>query len=71
VRESVREGETGYVVPSGDVAALRDRLRILLASPGQRVRMGTAGRALYETRFSLERLVAETTAVYQSVLADA
>lgn len=71
VRESVRDGETGFVVPSGDVAALRDRLSVLLASPEQRVRMGKAGRAWYEERFSLERLVAETTAVYTSVLADA
>jgi glycosyltransferase involved in cell wall biosynthesis len=71
VRESVRDGETGFVVPSRDVPALRDRLRILLASPEQRVRMGKAGRAWYEERFSLERLVADTTAVYESVLADA
>lgn len=71
VRESVRDGDTGFVVPSGDVAALRDRLRILLAGPEQRVRMGKAGRSWYEERFSLERLVAQTTAVYKSVLANA
>jgi glycosyltransferase involved in cell wall biosynthesis len=71
VRESVRDGETGFVVPGGDVAALRDRLRLLLLSSGERLRMGSAGRDWYEKRFSLERLVAETTAVYEAVLADA
>jgi glycosyltransferase involved in cell wall biosynthesis len=69
VRESVREGETGFVVPRGDVDVLRDRLRLLIGSPIQRRQMGAAGRAWYEKRFSLERLVAETTAVYDSVLA--
>ena len=69
VRESVREGETGFVVPRGNVDVLRDRLRVLIVSPMQRNQMGAAGRASYERRFSLERLVAETTAVYDSVLA--
>jgi len=71
VRESVRDGETGFIVPPGEVDALRDRLRVLLTSPAQRLRMGAAGRALYERRYSMERLVAETTAVYDAVLADA
>ena len=69
VRESVRDGETGFVVPPGNVDVLRDRLRVLIASPLQRRRMGEAGRALYEKRFSFERLAAETSAVYDSVFA--
>jgi len=69
VRESVREGETGFVTPAEDVDALRDRLSTLLSDPRQRARMGAAARALYEKRFSLERLIAETMAVYDSVLA--
>lgn len=71
VRESVRDGETGFLVPQGEVEILRDRLRVLLTDPAQRRRMGTAGRALYQKRFSMERLVKETTAVYQAVLAEA
>ena len=70
VRESVRDGETGFLVPPGDVNTLCERLRFLLTSPKQRLHMGAAGRAQYENRFLLERLVAETTAVYESVLAD-
>lgn len=71
VRESVRDGETGFLVPQGDVNALCDSLRILLTSPADRFLMGAAGRALYERRFSMERLVVDTTAVYAAVLADA
>lgn len=69
VRESVRNGETGFVVPRANVDVLRDRLRVLIASPLQRRRMGEAGRALYEKHFSFERLAAETAAVYDSVFA--
>jgi glycosyltransferase involved in cell wall biosynthesis len=71
VGQSVRDGETGFVVPGGDVAALRARLRQLLVDPSERQRMGAAGRNWYEKHFSLERLVSETTAVYEAVLADA
>ena len=70
VRESVRESETGFVVPRGNIDVLRDRLRLLIAAPLYRRQMGEAGRAWYEKRFSLDRLVAETTAVYDSVLSD-
>jgi glycosyltransferase involved in cell wall biosynthesis len=71
VRESVRVGETGFIVPAGDVDALRDHLKLLLINPAQRLQMGTAGRMWYESRFSLDRLLAETAAVYETVLAEA
>lgn len=71
VRESVRDGETGFLVPGEDVSALCNRLRLLLTSPALRLQMGRAGRALYEERYSIERLVAQTTAVYSAVLAEA
>jgi len=70
VHESVRDGETGFVVRAGDVEELRERLRRLITSPTLRLQMGRAGRALYEERYSFERLVAQTTAVYSAVLAE-
>jgi phosphatidylinositol alpha 1,6-mannosyltransferase len=42
----VRAGETGWLYPPGDIAALADRLRRLLDDPSARVRMGAAGREL-------------------------
>ncbi len=39
----VRHGETGFVIPSGDVPALAARLRELLDDPPLRLRMGDAG----------------------------
>jgi glycosyltransferase involved in cell wall biosynthesis len=52
---SVRPGETGYVTPSGDVAALADAIAALLADPQRAYAMGRAGRALVLDRFSSHR----------------
>ncbi len=42
--ELVRDGETGWLVPAGDVEALADAMtRLLDASPEQLERMGAAG----------------------------
>lgn len=69
IDESVRDGETGFLVPRGDVELLRERLTRLLASPELRVRLGAQGRARYEQHFTLSHSVAKTLAVYEAVLA--
>jgi glycosyltransferase involved in cell wall biosynthesis len=69
VREAVSDGETGYVVPPGDEASLARRLAEVAGDPTMREKMGAAGRRLYETRFTSERMVAETLGVYDAVLA--
>jgi glycosyltransferase involved in cell wall biosynthesis len=43
-RELVRDEETGFLVPPGDVDALADRLVRLAGDPALRARMGAAGR---------------------------
>jgi len=68
VRESVADGRTGFVIPRGDVARLRECLCKLLVSPDLRMSMGKAGRARYEEKFTFDRLVEQTTKVYESVL---
>jgi glycosyltransferase involved in cell wall biosynthesis len=68
VSESVRDGETGYLVPPAQVGPLRDRLRTLLNDSGLRARMGAAGRQLYEREFTLDRSVSRTLDVYSRVL---
>ena len=69
IAESVQEGETGFVVPQGDVEGLRNRLRQLLADPGLRIRMGQKGRQRYERHFTLEHTVEKTLRVYHEILA--
>ncbi len=71
VREAVADGETGFLVPHGDPQRLAGRLAELAADPAMRSRMGAAGRRSYESRFTFERMVAETAAVYRNVLSGA
>jgi glycosyltransferase involved in cell wall biosynthesis len=49
LRESVRDGETGYLVPHGDVGALTDRLMGLAQDPRRVEMLGAAGRRFAET----------------------
>lgn len=70
VGESVQDQDTGYLVPRGDVEALRDRIERLLTSAELRVRMGASGRARYEQDFTLSHGVARTLAVYRDVLGE-
>jgi phosphatidyl-myo-inositol dimannoside synthase len=46
--DAVRNGETGYVVPGGDMPALTDRLTSLLRDPAAARAMGEQGRAWME-----------------------
>ena len=68
ISESVRDGETGFVVPRGEVDVLRDRIGRLLTDPALRVRLGASGRARYEQHFTLGHTVVKTLAVYRDVL---
>ena len=45
VGDLVRDGETGFVVPVGDVAALAGRLEVLVTQPERRRAMGDRARA--------------------------
>jgi starch synthase len=52
VPEIVEDGETGFTVPRDDEAALAERLLVLLKDPATARRMGRAGRARAESRFT-------------------
>jgi glycosyltransferase involved in cell wall biosynthesis len=71
VAESVRDGESGFLVARGDVAQLRDRIERLLADPHLRRRLGASGRERFVRDFTLDVSVAKTLAVYRDTLADA
>jgi glycosyltransferase involved in cell wall biosynthesis len=70
VRETVLDGETGWLVPPGDVEAWADALEAALAAgPRAWTRMGQEGIARARDLFSLEAMTAATLAVYDEVLA--
>ena len=55
VREVFRHGESLWLTPSGDGAALAAALETLAADPGRRAALGSAARALMADRFNPER----------------
>jgi glycosyltransferase involved in cell wall biosynthesis len=62
--EVVLNGKTGLTVPPGQPAALAASICQLLDSPELARQLGRAGRELVSERFSQERQVAETEALY-------
>jgi glycosyltransferase involved in cell wall biosynthesis len=70
IKDLIVEGESGLLVPPGDVAALRQAIACLLASPDLRVRMGQAARKR-APRFQAQSVVPRIERLYQDVLADA
>jgi glycosyltransferase involved in cell wall biosynthesis len=67
----IRDGETGVLVPPRSIAALSDALVALLKDPSERRRLGTAARADAVARFSVDRLIEDTTRLYDRLLSEA
>ena len=68
LRESVRHGETGFLVPHGDARALADGMLALAADPALVARLGCGARA-FAQRLSWERTARATEAHLQRVIA--
>lgn len=68
VPELVEDGETGFLVPPGDPAALADALRRMLTDAELRRRLGAAGRARVEREFTLDAFLAAHLDLYDSLL---
>jgi glycosyltransferase involved in cell wall biosynthesis len=68
VADVVEHERTGLLVPPGNPDALADEIVRLAADPGERSRMGAAGREAVVARFSSERLVEDIDTLYKSAL---
>ena len=68
IRESVIDGETGFLVPPGDPPAMAAAMRGLVQSPGLVDVLGRAGRRFAET-FTWDRAANETLAHLEEVVA--
>jgi glycosyltransferase involved in cell wall biosynthesis len=62
--ESVRDGETGFLVPHGDVPVLTDKLLLLLRDEALRRRMSAAARTWAES-FRWETMASQTLAIVE------
>lgn len=65
ISEVMVDGETGYLVPPRDHATMAERLIVLLKDPELRSRMGEAALKRARERFTVERMVEGTAAVYE------
>lgn len=65
--EIVRDGETGLLVADDDVDDMASAILAYVDSPELRKRHGEAGLADAVERFSLERMVADYTAIYENL----
>ena len=67
-REIIRSGETGLLVPVGDIDKLAEAVLMLLAEKEKRIDMGAAAQRAVLAQFSLRRMIDETERIYTEVL---
>ncbi len=69
VPEVIADGETGVLVPAGDVVSASKKIVDLLAAPERRRAMAAAGRKRARERFSLEVMIRRLERLYDGLLA--
>ncbi len=68
-REVVKHGENGLLVPVRAITELANALKLLIERPALRQKMGARGRKIAVAEFAVEKVVAETIALYEELLA--
>jgi len=66
--ETIVNGETGLLVPPGDVGALERAMDGLVRDPAAAREMGAAGRARFEAEYTRERFHARVSAFYEQAV---
>lgn len=67
-REIVRNGQSGALVPFGDVDAMAAQFERLAGQEGLRARWGAEARAVVEAEYSVDRMVAQYASLYREGL---
>jgi glycosyltransferase involved in cell wall biosynthesis len=67
ISDQIVDGETGFLIPPGDVNALRDAMNRLIKDPALRSRMGAAAQAKVKD-FQSTRVIDRIEAVYEQLL---
>ncbi len=68
-REAVIDGQTGFLVPLGDVPALVSTITQLLTNDSLRANMGRAARRLADEQFDEQAVFTKVKAEYRWLLA--
>ena len=67
--EAVKDGVSGFIVPSDDPAALSAAIIRLISNPSQARAMGEAGKNLVMEKFTTEAMMNKIASAYQNLLA--
>jgi len=67
IPEAVVDGESGLLVAPGNVDELAGALQAVIGDGALRVRLGRAGRARFEQRFTLDRHLAAMSSLYREL----
>lgn len=67
VPQLISDGDTGFLVPPADVAALSDRMRVLIDQPARSRQLGDSARHVIESRYSFEKRMDKMVDVYRSL----
>ena len=67
--EAVKDGETGMLVPFGDIEATATAIDRILADPASAVRMGEAARRRVDERYAMDRYIERVLGVYEHAIA--
>jgi glycosyltransferase involved in cell wall biosynthesis len=67
IPEAVVDGVTGFLVTPGDVAAISEKLQLLLADHECRQKMGLAARQRILDRFEVRKVIDQIIAVFEKV----
>jgi glycosyltransferase involved in cell wall biosynthesis len=71
VPELIEDHKTGLLVPARDPHALAMAIQEVLSDPIAASKMGAAGRAVVQQRFTVDQMVANTTAIFDAAMQDA
>jgi lipopolysaccharide/colanic/teichoic acid biosynthesis glycosyltransferase len=65
-----QDGTTGLTVAPNDPDALRNAIAQIVETPRRREEMGEAGRERFQQHFTRERMVRDTTGIYEQVVSE-
>jgi len=67
-KDTVIDGETGFLIPIKDENTLADKIKYLIDNPNIRVKMGIAARKYAENTFAIEKVIETHLHIYNQCL---
>ena len=68
IPETVLDGQTGFIVPAGDIAAILEKIKLLARDPDLRRCMGQAARQRFLDLYTIDRANARLAQLFMEVL---